>query len=128
MTLWKDAIDKFRLCRYSITLDGEKLRYAYQGKDDPPQDEITPLLEVLKAHREEILNDPYFLIEQALQRINEGWESGTLERIKSDRLDEWSKVIALEQRINLAMSEEDLRNLKRALESYQDLLNKLKKG
>jgi hypothetical protein len=28
-----------------------------------PQDEITPLLDVLKAHKGEILNDPYSLIE-----------------------------------------------------------------
>jgi len=126
MNPWMDAIDKLRFHGYSVTLNEGRLRYTYQGKGNPPQDEIIPLLEVLKAHKGEILNDPYFLIEQTLQRINEGWESGTLEWIKVNRPDEWGKVIALEQEINEAAFERDFGKLKKVLERYQELFTKLK--
>lgn len=56
MTSWTDAIDKLTSLGYRITLDGEKLRYAYQGKNNPSQNEITPLLEVLKSHKAQVLD------------------------------------------------------------------------
>lgn len=59
MTPWMDAIDKLRSFGYAVTLEEGKLRYAYQGKTNPSKDEITPLLDVLKAHKGEILSDPY---------------------------------------------------------------------
>lgn len=39
---WMNTIDRLKSLGYWITLDGEKLRYAYQGKDNPSQNEITP--------------------------------------------------------------------------------------
>lgn len=97
MNPWLDAIDKLRLLGYSVNLDGGKLRYTYQDKGNPSQKEITPLLEVLKAHKAEILKDPCFLIEQTIQAINEKWEPGTLGRPSPEV---WERVKTIEREIN----------------------------
>jgi hypothetical protein len=70
---------------YSLTLEEGELRCVYQGGGNPLQDEITPLIEVLKGHKGEILNNPCLLIEQTLQVINGEWKRGTVERVKLER-------------------------------------------
>lgn len=119
MTACLDAIDKLRSLGYSFTLKGERLIYTYQGKGNPSYDEITPLLEVLKAHKADILNDPYFLIKQSLQRINEGWKSGTFEWMRRSRPEEWKKMILLEEKINRATLSNDEDAIRRALIEYK---------
>jgi hypothetical protein len=51
-----EAIDKLRFLGYSVTLEEGKLRYAYQEEGNPPQDEIIPLLDTLKAPKGETGN------------------------------------------------------------------------
>lgn len=53
MTPWMEAIDKLRFLGYSVTLEEGKSRYAYQEEGNPPQDEIIPLLDTLKAPKGE---------------------------------------------------------------------------
>ena len=118
MNPWIDAIDKLRFHGYSVTLIKGRFRYTYQSRGNPPQEEITASLEGLKAHKAEALNDPYSLIEQTLQKINEGWEPGALEWIKANRPDEWAKMFTLERSINKAALEGNLNALREALGEY----------
>ena len=120
MTPWTDAIDKLRLLGYSFNLDRGKLRYTYQGKVNPSQDEITPLLEVLRTHKGEILNDPCFLIEQTIAEINSAWKPGTLPWMKQSCRYEWGKMIGLEKQINEKALSGDIGGLKKVLKDYQD--------
>jgi hypothetical protein len=122
MTPWMDALDKLRLLGYSVKLDGEKLRYACQAKNNPSHKEITPLLEALKVHKKEILNDPYFLIEQTLYKINSPWEPGTLKWMKVNRPHEWGEMLTLEGEINKTALGSDLDGLRGALSKYQGLI------
>ena len=56
MTPMIEAIEKLRSLGYIVTQDEGKLRYAYQEEGNPPQDEIIPLLDTLKAPRGETGN------------------------------------------------------------------------
>ncbi|MBM4340328.1 MAG: hypothetical protein FJ110_12380 [Deltaproteobacteria bacterium] len=117
MTPWMDAIDRLRLLRYSINLDGEKIRYFYQGKGDPSVEEIIPLLEVLKAHKADVLRDPCFLIEQTLHEINRIYPEV---RGKVKNTPRWQTLSKLEQEINRLALEGDLVGLERALKAYKE--------
>jgi hypothetical protein len=66
------------------------------------------------------------LIDETLERINQEYQPGTLVWIKVNRPDDWEEVIGLEQEINEAAFERDVGKLKKVLESYQELLTKLK--
>ncbi len=118
MTPWMDAIDKLISLGYWIILEGQKLRYAYQGKDNPPQAEITSLLEVLKAHKADILNDPYFLIEQTIQTINRQWKPGTIKRLTPEA---WERVRRIEGEINRCAFAKDTEKLKKAVKEYEGI-------
>ena len=120
MNPWLDAIDKLRSLGYSIALDRGKLNYIYQGKGCPPQDEITSLLEVLKAHKAEILKDPCFLIEQTIQAINEHWKPGTLGRLSPEA---WERVKAIEREINRSVLTKDSDGLRKNLEAYKGIFS-----
>jgi len=120
MTPWRDALDRLRFLGYSFSLDGGKLKYAYQHKDNLPHDEIPPLLEVLKTHKAEILKDPCFLIDQTIQEINQHWKPETLEWVKKQRPDSWRRLVELEREINRAALKDHLEGLERALQAYQE--------
>jgi hypothetical protein len=122
MTPWMDAIDRLRQLGYSVNLDGGKLRYTYQRKGNPLVNEITPLLDVLKAHKGEVSNDPYFLIEQTIQTINAGWKPGALEWMKRTRPKEWERMFTLEQEINRLALQGDVERLRKSLDGYQGLM------
>jgi hypothetical protein len=120
MTSWMDAIYRLRLSGYSVSLVGGKLRYAYQGKGNPSQDEITPLLEVLKTHKAEILKNPYFLIEQTIHAINKHWESGTLGRFSQEARE---RISVIEQEINRTTLAGDIEGLRKGLEEYRSIFS-----
>lgn len=123
MTPWMDAIEKLRSRGYSMNLDGGKLRYAYRGKgSNPLQDEITPLLKVLKVHKKQILNDPYFLIEQTLEEINGAWQPGTQEWMKKSRPEDWRGMVALEEKINQMAVKGEVEGLNETLGQYEALI------
>ena len=126
MTPWMDTIDKLRSLGYRIVLDRKNLKYAYRGKGNPlSRDEITPLLEALKNHKGEILNDPWFLIEQTLQRINEGWKPGALEWVERERPEKWIEIRRMEEDINRAVLSGDVSGLKDTLSHYCDLWDRI---
>ena len=122
MTPWMDALNKLRFLGYQITLDKGKLRYAYQRNDSPLHNETTPLLEVLKAHKAEILKDPYFLIEQTIQEINKAWKPGTLSGLKP-LPGAWQRMLSLEDQISRKALAGDIDGLKKALEKYKGLFS-----
>jgi hypothetical protein len=117
-----DAINKLRSLGYSVTLKDERIKYVYQGKDSIPADQVSPLIEVLTAHKAEIMNDPHLLIEQALLEINEGWVPGALEWMKRARPHEWQNMIGLEEKINRLALGSDIDGLKKALKEYKELM------
>jgi hypothetical protein len=125
MTFWMDAIDKLRLLGYAVNLDGEKLRYAYLGKGNPSSDEIIPLLEVLKAQKAEILNDPYFLIEQTLLEINQAYP-----KVRDRLIDtsQWKALFEIEQEISRTVLEDDFESLERALQAYKQAVLGVERG
>lgn len=122
MNPWIDVLDKLQSLGYIITLDGEKLKYAYHGKGNPSKDEISPLLEILMANKGEILNDPYFLIEQAIQEINETYQPEFLKWRKANKPGEWERMLILERSINEMALGSNLKGLREALDEYQGLI------
>jgi hypothetical protein len=127
MNPWMDAIDKLRLLGYSVSLDGERLRYAYQGMDNPRQDEIIILFEVLKAHKAEILKDPCFLIEQTTQELNKAWKPGALTKLKS-KPEERIRMLDIENKVNEVALARDIDGLKKALKKYKGLFSVMDSG
>ena len=122
MTPWLDAVYHLRNMGYSLTVHDEKLRYAYRGGGNPQPEEIKPLLGIVKTHRGEILNDPFFLIEATIEDINRGWHPGTLEWVKRSRPVDWKRMVALEAMINGKALTGDIEGLRKALEKYRGLI------
>ncbi|NWF91926.1 MAG: hypothetical protein HXY46_03350 [Syntrophaceae bacterium] len=122
MTAWEKALGRLRAIGYRVVLDGENLRYTYQGKHLPPPDQIIPLIEVLKIHKAEIINNPYSLIDQTLCEINEGWTQGALEWMKRTRPGEFKKMMALEEEINRFALNRDMNGLNEVLKGYNELM------
>jgi hypothetical protein len=65
------------------------------------------------------LNDPYFLIEQTFQEINEGWVPGTLEWIKQNNPERWREVVKLERDITQMAVNGDKTGSTKVLEAYK---------
>ena len=107
---------------YSIALVGGNIRLSYRGDGSPPKERALPLVEILRTHKEEILSDPHFLIDLAVQEINEGWEPGTLEWMKRNRPREWGKMLAVEGEINDSSLQKDSKVVKGVLAEYKSLM------
>ena len=121
MTVWEMAISRLRAIGYRFVLDGENLRYTFQGKHPPSPGQIIPLIEVLTAHKEEIVNNPHFLIDQTLREINKAWTPGALEWMKRTRPNDFEKMVALEREINRIATTKNINELVEVLRSYKDM-------
>jgi hypothetical protein len=122
MTPWTEALSQLRALGYEIAVNGGKLTYAYQGKDFPSPDQVIALIEVLKAHKQEIINDPYFLLSQTLREINEAWVPGTLEWVKRTNPNDFERMVAFEGDINRIALEGNVNRLVEALRNYKELM------
>jgi len=122
MTPWIEALNKLWMLGYEISLNEGRLKYAYQGKDSPLPDQIVPLIEVLKVRKEEIINDPYFLIDLTIREIDEVWRPGTLEWVKRARPRDWERMLTVEGKINRVALEENVDALREALRTYKELM------
>jgi hypothetical protein len=100
---------------------------AYQGRDTPCSDEITPVVEVLKTHKAEILRDPCFLIEETIQEINKAWKPGTLSGLKP-LPGAWQRMLSLEDEINRKALAGDTNSLKKVLVEYKELFSGIDSG
>jgi hypothetical protein len=119
---WMRAITELRSLGYEISSGGGKVTYVYRGHGRPAAEQVTALIEELKTHKEEIVSDPYFLICQTLQEINNGWTPGGLGWMKGTRPNDFRKMIALEEEIDLFALSRDINGLTEALRNYKDLM------
>ena len=62
------------------------------------------------------------LIDLTLEKIAKGYSPGTLPWIKVDRPDDWRRMVGLEGEINERALKEDISELKKVLEHYQELI------
>ena len=109
-----EVITRLGSLGYSIALVGGNIRLSYRGDGSPPKERALPLIE--------ILSDPHFLIDLAVQEINQGWEPGTLEWMKRNRPREWGKMLAVEGKINDSSLQKDSKVVKGVLAEYNSLM------
>ena len=50
-----EAVKKLSSLGYRFELAGDRLRYRYEGQGDPDRGMVLPLLEVVKAHKPDVL-------------------------------------------------------------------------
>jgi hypothetical protein len=50
-----EAMGKLSKLGFAFEVDGNRVRYRYQGPDNPDPAQVRPLLEVVKAHKPEVL-------------------------------------------------------------------------
>jgi hypothetical protein len=125
---WRDAIVKLTHLGYSVRTSGDSLHVKWKGNGEPPSKEkFSSLVGVLKEHKEDILKDPHFLIDQTLREIDGIWQSGFLNYLKFSRLKEWGKMLGLEERINRSVLKGDLNELKKSLVEYRELITGIMK-
>lgn len=124
MTDWKDAISELIRLGCSVKVSGENLKVKWERNGNPPPKErFSSLVEVLKAHKEEILSDPNFLIDQTLREINETlWRPGFLNYLKFSRPRTWQTLLQLEARINECVFKNDLSGLIETLNEYKNFI------
>jgi len=119
---WKAALCELRNLGYSIRVEGDNIRLIYHGKDEPQTIRVASLINTLKVHKMEILNDPYFLITETIDRISEVWEPSTLVWMKQARPVEWVEMLFLEKKIDQYTLQADSNSLKKALREYLTLM------
>ncbi len=121
---WRGAISELIQLGCSIKAFGENLTVKWEGKGNPPsREKFSSLLEVLKTHKEEILGDPHFLMDQILREINETLlRVGFLNYLKFSRSGTWQTLLQLETKINECVFKNDLSGLKRTLNEYKNLI------
>jgi len=124
-TPWRDALNKLKSLGYEITLFEGKLRYIYRGEYKPPEKEITPLIGILKDNKEKIINDPGFLIDQTIKRINEIYVPGTLEWLKKYHHGAWEKIQDFHEEINELALKGEVDKLREALTKYEEFINSM---
>jgi hypothetical protein len=119
--IWADAVGELESLGYQVTVNGDKFKYAYHGQGNLPREKIASLLAILKAHKDKILRDPYFLIGQTFEEVNRAWEPGALAWAKG-RTGFWKKMNSLEDKISEKALKRDIPALKEALGVYKSLL------
>lgn len=62
------------------------------------------------------------LIDDTLERINQGYHPGTLTWIKTNRPEEWGKILAIEGKINSMALGGNIEGLREALNNYQGVI------
>jgi len=62
------------------------------------------------------------LIDETLERINQEYQPGTLPWMKTNRLNEWEKLLAIECMVNELALGSNLNGLREALGEYQGLI------
>ena len=51
-----EAIETLKTLGYEVTIEGNNLRLVYKGTGEPPKDKILPLLDELRANKENAIN------------------------------------------------------------------------
>jgi hypothetical protein len=51
----EEAVINLSRIGFKFEVAGDRVRYRYEGPDDPDPHQVKPLLEVAKAHKEEVL-------------------------------------------------------------------------
>ena len=106
MTLWDEALVNLEALGYTVAVDGDSLRYNYRRGNDPPgREKITPLLEILKAHKAEvveILSSQNFevMFKKALEGINSKYISGAIPYIKLTHPHLWQHLVEVEGKLS----------------------------
>ena len=119
--IWAKAVGELESLGYQVTLNGDRLKYAYHGQGNLPREKIASLLAILKAHKDKFLRDPYFLIGQTFEEVNRAWEPGALAWAKS-RTGFLEEMTSLEERISEKALNRDIPALREALGDYKNLL------
>jgi hypothetical protein len=77
---------------------------------------------IAQSRRQEVSDNPHFLIDQSIREINKAWESGAIEWMKANRPNNWANILTLEGKVNEMTLRSDTEGLKRALSDYQSLI------
>lgn len=72
--------------------------------------------------QDEVVFDPYPLINQTIKEINEEWKPGPLKWMKANRPHEWGEILAIEGKINSMALGGNIQGLRGALSKYQGLI------
>jgi hypothetical protein len=124
---WMDALAELDSLGYVLSLDGEKVRYAYQGGGNPNAAQIIPLFETIKARKALVvehlkrLADFEAMFNQALAEINCQYESGTIPYIRENYPALWQRIIENEARLNDLWLAGETGPFKLAVEEWKNL-------
>jgi hypothetical protein len=135
--IWMDALAELDSLGYVLSVDGEKIRYAYQGGGNPNPAQIIPLFEAIKAHKagvvEHLKKHTGFerMFKQALEEINSKYISGAIPYMRGTHPHLWRRLVEMEDKLSEAwlagIADEFKRNLDewininlKAIENFQD--------
>lgn len=116
---WVEAVTELRSLGYVFSTQNDGLKFDFKGNRYPDSKRVTELLTILKDHKQEMLNDPSFLIEAMLTEIGEGWSAGVIEWVKRFHPEKLKELATIEGEINGMVSEGDIEKLREALTGYR---------
>lgn len=119
MKSWVEAVTELRSMGYVFSTQNDGLKYDFKGNSYPDSKRVTELLAILKDHKQEMLNDPSFMIDATLTEINEGWTAGAIEWFKRFHPEKLKELATIEGEINGMVMEGDVEGLKGALGGYR---------
>lgn len=142
------VVDRLREYGYQLYLDGDNIRYKYV-KAGKPSGGALPLLDAIRKHKHDVvellknhsakelkpvtsdqLDSPDFTqtFDTAVDRINQQYQSGTLDYCKQHHADTYNRMIEVESRINrLWDTGTDLEAFKEATKEWGEVLVELVK-
>jgi hypothetical protein len=125
-----NALARLEALGYSFSVEGENIRFRYEGKRVPDPEQVTPLLEVLRQQKSEALR---FLREQEAERnFQEAWDEirnelphGMVEHIRRRHPEHQERIDQAEEAVETAWASTGLGlgstvGLRKALEAWKD--------
>ncbi len=134
------VLDNLKSLGYDVEIKENNIRLSYKGEGRPDKNRVLPLLEELKANKneaikelrkgeelkpisEEILDDLYM---QTMHKINDQYLEGTIRFIEKNYPDLDRQIDEVDKQINeiwksCLQDEASLNDFKEALNTYQNL-------
>lgn len=116
---------------YESHIDGEQIKLIWKGSGKPDPSKICPLLEQIKARRNEAIiflrqrrtsfYECYRLISKSMDRIAKGYIRGTIDRLKYKAPELWIHIRETEKEVDHAALIHDVGTLREALRGLEHL-------
>lgn len=134
-----EIVDKFHRLGYSLSLDGDNIRFKFTGNGVPLRGDVQPLLDFLRQNKEAVVaflrqpeiepvgsnpepDDERFsnAFRRVVEEMSAGYKSGFFDRARLQRPRKFSQFAACEGRVSKYWDEGNYEGFLKGLRDWQD--------